>query len=172
MPTIVTVRQQAARRFRLLQERLVASSYNHRYRLAETDQRRGRTARPGNDGRWSLSPAQFCELLQVRSAAQVPAWAVLFPRVTGKPGTIELEQLPADEAAAQLTGALFRAHSSLKSAELFTSFGSGRSEGADLEHLCRHLTSRVRSFACHLGRDAYQSGASAEALVSQVIGGG
>ena len=172
MPTIVTVRQQGARRLRFLHERILASSYHERYTLAETGQRIGRVDRPDRYGRWSMSPAQFCELLQVRPLAQVPAYALVFPRVTGQPGIIELNHLSADEAAVQLASALFRAHSSLKTAEMLTSADGPPRERASFDNLCRQLASGVRSFTCALGREAYQSGDSAEALVKQIIGSG
>src|SRR5262245_26417587 len=172
MPTIVTVRQQGARRLRFLHERLLASSYHERYSLAEMDQRIGRVRRPDQYGRWSMSPAQFCELLQVRPIARVPACALVFPRVTGQPGTIELTRLSAEEAAVLLAGALFRAHSSLKTAEMLTSADGTPRERASFDDLCRQLASGVRSFTCALGREAYQSGDSVEALVGQMIGPG
>jgi hypothetical protein len=170
MPTIVTVRQQGARRLRFLHERLLASSYHERYRLAELGQRIGRARRPDQYGRWSMSPAQFCELLRVRPIAQVPAYALVFPRVTGQPGTIELNELLADDAAVQLAGALFRAHSSLKTAEMLTSSNGTARDRAAFDNLCRQLASGVRSFTCALGREAYQSGDSVEALVTRMIG--
>jgi len=170
MPTIVTVRQQGARRLRFLHERLLASSYDERYGLAEMGQRIGPMRRPDRYGRWSMSPAQFCELLRVRPIAQVPACALVFPRVTGQPGTIELNELSPDEAAVQLAGALFRAHSSLKTAEMLASANGTPRDRAAFDTLCRRLASGVRSFTCTLGREAYQSGDSVEALVKQMIG--
>jgi hypothetical protein len=172
MPTIVTVRQQGAWRLRFLHERLLASSYHERYSLAETGQRIGRVGRPDRHGRWSMSPAQFCDLLQVRPIAQVPAYALVFPRVTGRPGTIELTQLSADEAAVQLAGTLFRAHAPLKTAEMLTSADDTPRGRASFDDVCRQLVSGVRSFTCALGREAYQSRDSAEALVEQMIRSG
>jgi len=99
MPTIVTVRQQTLEMFPPLYRRLLASSYHSRLTLSETGQRPLQAARPGEDGHFNLGPAQFCQLLQASPIAQGQVQALVFPRVTGGSGTIELEQLSAEAAA-------------------------------------------------------------------------
>jgi len=170
MPTIVTVRQQTLEMFPLLYRRLLATSYHSRLTLSETTQRTLQSARPGDDGRFNLSPAQFCHLLQTSLVAQGQVQALVFPGVTGKSGSIELEQLPAKAAAARLADSLFGGPSGRITSDVFTLYGSGSCpDQATLESLCRRVTSRVRCFECRLGEEAYQNEASATTFLRQVL---
>jgi hypothetical protein len=171
MPTIVAVRQETLEMLPDVHHRLLAAGYNYRLTLAETKRGPLRPARPGKDGRYTLSPAQFCELLQVRAAARASVRALLFPRVTGGSGTIELEELPAEEAAVRLNQSLFGAGPSREGSELFvpTGCGPGADPGAR-GGLSLALTSKVPSFECRLGRDAYQSGIAATGMVRRLLG--
>ncbi len=171
MPTIVTVRQQTLEMFPPLRHRLLTSSYHSRLTLSEATQRPHRPVRPGKNGQFSLSPAQFCELLQVKATAQGHARGLVFPRVTGRSGMIDLEQLSAEAAAVRLIESLFRARSSQKVTEVFTLSGHGsRSDKATLERLCLRLTSQVRCFECRMGEEAYQDETSAAMFIRRVVG--
>ncbi len=171
MPTIVTLRQQTLRKFPHLHGRLLDSSYQHELSVGETAEQVRQPVRLPQDGRWSLSPAQFGELLQVFAIAESQVCTLLFPRVTGASGAIQLEELSADEAAVRLRGGLFRANSCQKTADVFALCGNGPSlDRSTLDSLCRRLTSRVRCFECQLGREAYQGEGSAISLLDRVMG--
>lgn len=171
MPTIVTVRQQMLEMFPELRSRLLDSSYRSSLTLGEANQRLHRPIRPAEDGRFFLSPAQFCELLGASPVARGQVRALVFPRVTGQRGTIEIEQLSAHVAAVRMIESLFSAGSAQKTSSVFalSSYGSYPT-AATLEHLCVQLTSRVRCFECRLGKEAYQSEASAAMFVRSVMG--
>ena len=170
MPTIVSLREETLENFPHVRRRLLASSYHHRLSLKETRQQIPRASRERPDGRWSLSPAQFCTLLQVCPVAEGQAWALVFPRVTGASGTIHLEEISPDEGAVRLTASLFRANSSQKTADVFSLATKDLSpDRVRLESRCHQLTSRVRCFDCQLGREAYQDEASAAIFVNHLI---
>ena len=170
MPTIVTVRQQTLEVFPRLKHRLLTSSYHSRLTLSEATQVPPRPVRPGANGKFSLSPAQFCDLLQAWPTAQAQVRGLVFPRVTGRSGTIDLEQLSAEAASDRLIESLFCARSSQKVTEVFTLSGYGSPpDQATLERLCLRLTSQVRCFECRLGEEAYQNEASAARFIFQVV---
>jgi hypothetical protein len=170
MPTIVTVRQQTLDMFPDLRSRLLGSSFHPRLSLSETRHWPHRVVRPEKDGRFNLSPAQFCELLQVSPGAQGKLQAIVFPRVTRESGTIHLEQLSAEAAAVRLIDSLFSAHSAQKVSNVFVhSTSASHPDEAALQDLCLKLTSQVRCFECRLGWQAYQSKASA-AMMTHVMG--
>ncbi|MGH7412488.1 MAG: hypothetical protein ACREJ6_15715 [Candidatus Methylomirabilis sp.] len=171
MPTVVTVRRQTLEMFPSLLDRLVARSYRSRLSLGEIREAQLRPVQPDQDGNYYLSPAQFCDLLQVASVAQAQAEALVFPQVTGRSGTIELERLSSKAAAVRLADCLFSSHSMQKVSAVFALSGSGAiPDRAMLEDLCLRLTSQVRCFECRLGDDAYRSAGSAARLIHDVVG--
>jgi hypothetical protein len=167
MPTIVRLRSESVERFPRFRERLAASAYHHRFRLAETSS--PSSASSARNDYSSLSPAQFCTLLHVSSVAQAPVDVILFPRVTGERGPIRLTALSPGEAAAQLPGALFRAALSPTTFDFFAPPGPAIvDDPGSVERLCRELTSRVRSLTCELGANAYESDDSTSQLLARL----
>jgi hypothetical protein len=170
MPTVVTVRRQTLEMFPDLLHRLLERSYRSRLSLAEIREAQLRPVQPDHDGHYYLSPAQFCDLLQVASVAQAQAEALVFPQVTGRSGTIELERLSSEAAAVRLTDCLFSSHSMQKVSAVFALSGNGAiPDRAILEGLCLRLTSQVRCFECRLGKEAYQDEDSAARLIHDVV---
>lgn len=171
MPTVVTVRRQTLEMFPDLLDRLLVRSYRSRLSLGEIREAQLRPVQPDQDGNYYLSPAQFCDLLQVASVAQAQAEALVFPQVTGRSGSIELERLSSKAAAVRLADCLFSSHSMQKVSAVFALSGSGAiPDRAMLEGLCLRLTSQVRCFECRLGDDAYRSAGSAARLIHDVVG--
>jgi hypothetical protein len=170
MPTVVTVRRQTLEMFPDLLDRLLERSYRSRLSLGEIREAQLRPVQPDQDGNYYLSPAQFCDLLQVASVAQAQAEALVFPQVTGRSGSIELERLSSKAAAVRLADCLFSSHSMQKVSAVFALSGSGAiPDRAMLEGLCLRLTSQVRCFECRLGDDAYRSAGSAARLIHDVV---
>ena len=171
MPTIVALRQGTVEMFPDLRRRLLVDSFRYLDKRSETTQSFPPRIRPGKDRRFNLSPWQFCELLQVGSRAQGQAQALLFPRVTGEAGTVELEQLSAGDAAVRLRQSLFRAGPARLAFAVFGLSGHDTSLGEGmLESLCLRFTSQVRCFECRLGREAFQSEGSAAMFLRHVMG--
>lgn len=171
MPTVVTVRRQTLEMFPDLLDRLLVRSYRSRLSLGEIREAQLRPVQPDQDGNYYLSPAQFCDLLQVATVAQAQAEALVFPQVTGRSGSIELERLSSKAAAVRLADCLFSSHSMQKVSAVFALSGSGAiPDRAMLEGLCLRLTSQLRCFECRLGDDAYRSAGSAARLIHDVVG--
>lgn len=171
MPTVATVRKQTLEMFPDLLHRLLERSYRSRLSLAEMREAQLRPVKTNQDGDYYLSPAQFCDLLQVASVAQAQAEALVFPQVTGRSGAIELERLSSEVAAVRLTDCLFSSHSMQKVSAVFALSGNGAvPDRAILEGLCLRLTSQVRCFECRLGKEAYQDEDSAARLIGELLG--
>jgi hypothetical protein len=171
MPTIVALRQGTLEMFPDLRHRLLASSYHPRFTLREKAQGASRPVRPGADGTFSLSPAQFCELLQACPVAHGRLQAIVFPKVTGESGTIHLGRLSGEVAASRLAESLFKTGPSQVTSRVFDQSGDDfQTDQIMLDRLCRRLTSKVRCFECCLGEEAYESKASATAFIRHVMG--
>ena len=156
MPTIVTIRKSTLELFPDLERRLLESSHHHRLTIRETAQRPPRPPQLWEDGRFGLTPAQFCHLLGVAAVAKASARAILLPRVTGERGGIELEPISAQAAADRLVRALFAATSGRRSSDLCQLAGEGgETDPITLERLCHQLAWKVDCFECRMGLDAY-----------------
>jgi hypothetical protein len=155
IPTIVTIRRDATSWFPGLDARLARAGHSYGRRRAE------RVADPGSPppaSRWSLSPPQLCDLLGVEARPAAAVAAVLFPRVETTGGGLEVEELTADQALEAWRGALFR------SCPPDGMFAVGGGPSASPATRISRLVSRVRSFACRLGPDAYAGGALGAAI--------
>jgi len=136
MPTIVRLPTDTVEMFPHLIPRLRARSYHHRLTLSEVRKKAVGPAISDSRERLSLSPAQFCELLQVRAAPGADLCALVFPRVTGYRGGIEFELLSPSAAAARLTEGLFHADDPQKLSDVLDiAAGGGCTAGVGQETL-------------------------------------
>lgn len=171
MPTVVTVRNQTLEMFPDVMDRLFKRSYRSRLSISEAKTTPLRPVRPNENGQFYLSPAQFCDLLQVASVAHAQVGALVFPRVTGRAGAIEVEQLSVEAAAARLRESLFSAHSAQKVSAVFLPRGDRpNADRVGLENLCFQLASQVPCIECRLGNEAYRSAGSAARFVRDLVG--
>jgi len=171
MPTVVTIRAHTLEMFPDLMDRLLDRAYHSRLSLSEVRAARFRPVQTGASGQFYLSPAQFCDLLQVASLAQAQVGALVFPRVTGSAGAIEVERVSVEVAATRLRACLFSAHSAQKVSAVFAPRGERFSpDQRTLEHLCHTLASHVPCFECRLGNGAYRSADSAARLIRDLFG--
>lgn len=169
MPTIVTIRFPTLEMFPVVRDRLLSSPYRDRLTLGEAKTAR-KPFRAMADPQVSLSPAQLCDLLRVRSAGHGGVEALVFPQVTGRSGGIELEQLSTQAAAARLADSVFSVRSPNRASRVFVL--SANSPGPDqgwLESLCRRLVSQVRCYDCRLGSEAYESERTAATFLQHVL---
>jgi hypothetical protein len=170
IPTIVTLRQQTVQIFSRLERRLRARPYHHQLSLLEVANGLHIHPRPEGASLWTLSPAQYCELLHVQPATHGKVRCLVFPRVTAASGSMQLVRLSAPVAAARLSQALFRHSSTARPSTLFACQDEDRYPSPiDYEGLCLQLTTRVRCFDCHLGLQAYQREDSAATFLNEVI---
>ena len=167
LPTVVTVREDGLSLFPVLKGRLSRSSDWDMLTLREA--RRGilGPTRPNAEGRYTVSPAQFGPLLGARPAADEPLDAVLFPRVTQKPGGIEFVRLAPGTARRALRAGVFRAGSSRKSGDLFDAPAGDRPLLSESDPLDR-IAGTLPCFECRLGLDAYRDPDSLADLVSLI----
>jgi hypothetical protein len=173
LPTIVKVPARTLEMFPLLRQRLSDSPCH--YRLAVGETRMGSRGRPrvAWGGHASLSPAQFCALLQVGAVASCGVGTLVFPEVTGQPGGIVSRELSAEEAADRLMESLSSGWYPQRGSGTFIPIGSrqpDRSDRATLRRACLRITSQVCSVACRLGLSAYKNVMWPRSLLRRVAG--
>ncbi len=170
MPTVITLRDPTPQLFPELAARLSEHRYRENLALREVKAPDVGTARSQQHSPISLSPAQFCEALDVEARGQCGVRALLFPRVTQAGHGIDVRQLSARAAAQQLTKAVFAVNSSQKASEVFVPASHPLEvEAATLEQLCAALATRVPSFECRLGEHAYAEVASVASLLDRLL---
>jgi hypothetical protein len=151
MPTIVSVRESSLAHLPDLAARLEECGDHHRFSLAE-GAGAGRAGGAGGAGRagggWSLTPAQLARLLGVSRSADVPLGAVLFPRMSLRPGGMTIAALPPDEAHRRLAALRFGPESPAS------------------DDLVGAVAASVPCLDCGIGTDAYTRGTGAKLLAA------
>ena len=162
MPAIVNVRTPMLELMPGFGERLRSKRYHFRDLLRETEPS---GTEPTNQ-RWSITPAQYCDVLDVTAVSTVRARGLVFPSVTNEPGTIDLRPISPQDAAERLIESLFGACDLRASTPTF-----GRETGfvppdpARLAEQCSELTARVGCAVAELGLDAYRDDQSSDRFV-------
>ena len=132
--------------------RLLTCLYNHAFSLSEkTDH----PIRANRENAYTLTPAQFCQLLRTEATAQAQVSALIFPQVKATNGSFALQPLGAELAAEKLAGTLFHANAMQKTTNFFRLGNTDRTDQATLGDSCLRLTSQVSCFDCYLGSDVY-----------------
>lgn len=167
LPTIVTVRERTARLFPELERRLARSGFHAWSTLAEAA-RRPRIGRPGRHAAWTLSPAQLATIMGVGRTPAGPLRALVFPRVAGGPGGLELRRLGSAEVLDRLAGVLFRSQWPTRRAEMLGKPDEAVPAEAG-QRACRQLAAAIPGFECALGRDAFRGPKSAFDVLAGVV---
>jgi hypothetical protein len=144
MPSIVAVRPEVLGALGAVGERVRVLGYRHDLTMAEA-RRSGATPPPG--GGADLTPAQLCDVLGVRAAAEDPIGAIVFPCATPGRGAPRLERLSAAAALPRLLDGLFGGPAAPVSA-VFADPAGPAGDGATVPSRCRHLLDRVPAFLC------------------------
>jgi energy-coupling factor transporter ATP-binding protein EcfA2 len=171
IPTIVTLREPTLRFFPPVLDRLRESGYTIRLTRREASELSPTEPTVKPDGRRSLGPNQFCDVLEVKSTAGARPAALVFPRLCDRTGPLRLSRMPKDRAAERLYDSLFGVRKLRTTSPLFSdapeqpAFDQEKLEGA-----CRALTSEVGCYECELGPDAYSDNRSSQVLVDQLGG--
>lgn len=155
MPSIVMVRPDMLSRFPDLTERFMGGGYNHRRSLQELAAAPELATRQWADGRFGLTPAQLCDLMAVRQSSHVRAHAILFPRITGEDGGIQLRSISEREAAQRLPRVLLGASHTQRTSKFFTLPGDKAPTQKALSQRCAAIASRVTCYDCDVGQQAY-----------------
>jgi hypothetical protein len=109
------------------------------------------------DGRFGLSPPQFFRLVGTRPAAEGELAAIAFPRISPGVGTVEVNELSKDEAAARLAEAVFGLAGAGLASAIFDIEGSGPYPGrATMVAAAAQLANDARCFDVGLGMSAYR----------------
>jgi hypothetical protein len=169
MPSIVTFREGTFGWFPDVKQRLLESRYTSRLTLDEAAAPGLPAARPWEDGRYGVSPAQFGRLADATFATSGPAAAILFPHITGNAGAIRLSELPRAAALERLRASVLGATTWRKSGELFASNGDHLPSDETLLDRCGRLLDEVPAFQCDLGLDTYMDPRSAPDLFDRLL---
>lgn len=169
MPTITTLRATTLDFHPALRDRLLTSTYRHRRTIAESE-REGVPATPWNDGRYGLSPAQFCRLLDVPSRATAAARVVLLPRKTNRPGHMTCTRLDPVEVERRLHDAIFGIGCWSHAENVFARPGEAAVVPVDeLLRRCSAFAAQVPAFDVELGLQAYDDPAATRALLEGLL---
>lgn len=170
MPTITTIRGSALAFLPRLADRLRSSHFHHYRTLAEAAGT-AKTIRPWSDGRFGLTPTQFCRLVDTPSARSGRLRALLVPRITAQPGDIELVPASPTMARKLLTDAVFGIGAWSELPDVFVSpTDPGDASVRDPREICSRLVERVPTFECRLGLQAFDDPATVERLIKDVLG--
>jgi hypothetical protein len=172
IPTIVTLRQPTLDFFPPVLERLRESGYTIRLTRREASEQSASELAAHRDGRRSIAPSQFCDVLGVKSTAGARPAGLIFPRLSDRTGPIRLSRIPREPAAERLYDSLFGVRKLRTTSPLFSD--APEQPPFDREKLkaaCKTLTSEVRCYECELGPDAYSDNRSSQVLVDQLAGG-
>ena len=169
MPTIISVRPGTLTFFPRFGEHLRARGFQYRLTLAETVG--GEAARLSKDGRFVLSPAQFCALLRVEQLGACAASAVVFPQIADDEQTICLRQLDEREAAERVMRAVFGVAAAGATEGLLGVVGGSRPGDTAVSGSIAQLVAALPCFECRLGRRAYDSANDAARIAEQLVAG-
>lgn len=152
VPVIVCLREEALRFAPGLRDRLIDGWYRWELTLDECRSRPGAPPRPWLDGRYGITPAQFCALVERPRVDRVAPAAVVFAELTGQRGTVRLVPLSEDETAARLRRSVFGAAHLGACSDLFDPQRLPIREDRMAES-CAELARRVQGYRCLLGTD-------------------
>jgi hypothetical protein len=169
VPTIVALRRGTLDLFPSLAARAAASGYAYRLTPDEALAAGRRAAESGGKPD-SLSPAQFCRLLDVRPLACSEIAAIVFPRITGETGTLALRRLTEAEVVEEIPDMLFGVRGGRSTSSVFADPADPPPPdlGA-LAERCRDITSRLPCLECRLGLEAFDSAGAADDLIAAIL---
>jgi hypothetical protein len=171
IPTIVTLREPTLHFFPPVLERLRESGYTIRLTRREASERPPAESTVKPDGRRSIGPNQFCDLLRVKSKAGARPAALVFPRLCDRAGPLRLSRIPKKGAAERLYESLFGVRKLRTTSPLFSDAPEQPPfDRKKLEAACTTLTSEVRCYECELGPDVYSDSRSSQILVDELAG--
>jgi hypothetical protein len=170
MPTVVSIRPGTLQFFPHLRRELAASGFNYRQTVKEVAAAPDAVARPWQDGRFGVSPAQLCSLLGVEQVGTCEISALLFPRIVRDELSIGLRQLKGRDAAERLARAVFGSAVRLERDRLWSD--EDESCGYDdrlLAARVKQLADAVPCFECRMGRNAHTSVSEATEIASRLV---
>lgn len=165
VPVIVCLRETALEFTPGLRRRLVDNRYRWELTLDECRGRPSSPPKPWLDGRYGITPTQFCALFGRPRASSVEPHAAVFPEITERPGSIRLARISEEETAARLRRSVFGIGHLGARSDLFDPEGRPESED-EVGKRCSELAHRIMGYRCELGTDVRHSKSTGEELES------
>ncbi len=172
MPTIVSIREGTLELFPGMRDSIERNRFTTRSTMAETRQPDAPPCGPPKEGRFGLSPRQYCALTGSEPAQSANAALLLLPRQTGRPGGLELRLLDPAETRRRLAHCLFEhiGPDRLSAAFTHTLNGAQAVQVRDDDALCAALAARLRCYECVLGTDTYRCDTGARRVLQLLKG--
>ncbi|MGB5595459.1 MAG: hypothetical protein WBM32_04425 [Crocosphaera sp.] len=157
MPTIPSILPSTLDFFPSFRNRLLSSGFHYLLTIAEAQALKQPT-QLGEIGKFGLTPAQFCHLLDLSPVAEVQGFAFVFPKVTHNRGKFEFSQLSPEAASEQLRATLLGSYSLREQEAVFAISGTKISvKQAYINALCQNIAVSVPCYQCQVGTDAYEN---------------
>jgi len=170
IPTIISISPETQTFFKEYLDVPRSGFCDYRLTTKETKSNIDPTRNQASIYRFNSSALQFYRLLQVKARARANLKAIVFPQITGKKGTIQIKELSPKVSATRLVDCLFRATNTKMKSSLFDLATDNVSivRGSTIEK-CHWLTSKVRTFDCLLGLQAYKDRSTASEIIGEVL---
>jgi hypothetical protein len=168
IPTIVCLREDLFRFFPRLRVQLMEGWYRWLLSLRECSEKPHPPPKPWPDGRFGITPAQFCSMASRPAIERAHPHAVVFPQVTQRPGSVSILPLSEHETASRLYASLFAAGHGTAGSQLFVDRTRVREDRRDLREACAALARSLRGYSCELGLDVTYAASDARLLAEQL----
>lgn len=171
MPTITSVRAGSFELLEDLRGRAYETAFHFRRTLRENEASPCENYRDIVGDHYTYSPAQFARVLQADVVTRATPRAIVFPEITGQPGTMSLEPIPERELRDVLLDVRFGRRDWHGFSEVFVDGAvppAPDDEQADA--LCNRLAAEVPAYRCRVGLDIYRTDAGAKALKGLISG--
>ncbi|MGK7943571.1 MAG: hypothetical protein AB4058_03800 [Microcystaceae cyanobacterium] len=157
MPTIAAILPSTFEYFPNLKQRLLSSFCDSHFTKNEA-QKRNIVPKIRKNGKYSLSPSQFCDLLQVNSVPEAQGKSIIFPKVTNAKGKFEFSKLSPVTASQQLRTVLLGNYSFKKKAPVFAvSDANINIDQNNINSICDKIVAKISCYQCNVGTEAYQN---------------
>ena len=174
MPTIVSIREGTLELLPGMRDSIERNRFITRSTMEEARQPDAPSCGPPKQGRYGLSPRQYCALLGCEPVQWARGAVLLLPRQTRRPGGLELKRLDSGEARERLAHCLFGHIGPDRLSEVFTLLprSPGQSKPGSDDALCTMLASRLACYDCQLGTDTYRCDTAARQLQQLLLAAG
>lgn len=171
MPTVTSVRTPSFEFLEDIRDRAYAMSFHFRRTLRENEATPCERYDDLVGTHYTFSPVQFARMLEVDVVTTATPRAVVFPEITGLPGTIELELMPSERLLDAFMDVRFGRRDWHGFSRVFTPDPSPKEpDDAAAAALCELFAKEVPAYRCRLGLDVYKTAESAETLKRLVAG--
>lgn len=171
MPTIVSVRSGTLSLMPKIRQLIEQNNFYTLATITEASQAPKRSYGRSNDQSYSVSPRQFCRVLNCEPVRDGIATLLLFPHQTGTPGGIALRRVTPALARLRLKECLFGHIGPDRLSEALTVLPARFKQETALhdDELIATLAKTLPAFDCELGTESYRDASGAKMLL-QTLG--